>query len=137
MEPNSREALPELPRPEHVDPRVDDIELVASPEQQESEPLRETLIRANDAVSQSATASAPVSNDNDYSTTAIPLDDNPAIADDVDVIEKEWVQKAKQIVTETKNDPRSQSVRINVYKHDYIKKRYGKDIKLPEDQKGS
>jgi hypothetical protein len=33
----------------------------------------------------------------------------PQIADDVDLIEKEWVNKAKSIVAKTKDDPREQS----------------------------
>ena len=37
--------------------------------------------------------------------SATPVDDNPALAGDDDVIEKEWVDKAKQIIAETKDDP--------------------------------
>ena len=59
---------------------------------------------------------------------------SPDIADDVDVIEKEWVQKAKEIVTQTKDDPHKQSVELTKFKHDYMNKRYGKDIKLPDEQ---
>lgn len=55
---------------------------------------------------------------------------NPVLADDVDVIEKEWVQKAKQIVEKTKQDPYQQNKEMNVFKADYMKKRYGKDLKL-------
>lgn len=55
---------------------------------------------------------------------------NPVMADDVDVIEKEWVQKAKQIVEKTKQDPYQQNKEMNVFKADYMKKRYGKDLKL-------
>ena len=56
----------------------------------------------------------------------------PAVADDVDLIEKEWVTRAKQIVEGTKEDPYRQSRELNKMKADYIKKRYNKDIKLPE-----
>lgn len=54
---------------------------------------------------------------------------SPAIADDVDVIEKEWVDKAKDIVTATKDDPYRQEEEVEKLKADYLKKRYGKDIK--------
>lgn len=57
-------------------------------------------------------------------------DQTPAIADDADLIEKEWVEKAKQLVEQTKNDPHKQNEVINKFKADYIKKRYNKDIKL-------
>ena len=56
--------------------------------------------------------------------------DAPAIADDVDVIEKEWVDKAKGIVQSTKHDPYQQNQQVSVLKAKYMKKRYGKDIKL-------
>ena len=57
---------------------------------------------------------------------------SPAIADDADLIEKEWVQKAKQIVEHTKNDPYIQGQQMNRLKSDYMKKRYNKDVKLEE-----
>lgn len=56
----------------------------------------------------------------------------PAMADDVDLIEKEWVTRAKEIVERTKDDPRLQNQEMNRVKADYLKKRYDKDIKLDE-----
>lgn len=54
----------------------------------------------------------------------------PVVAEDNDLIEKEWVVKAKQIVAATKEDPHTQNKEINRFKADYLKKRYNKDIKL-------
>ncbi len=56
----------------------------------------------------------------------------PAIADDVDLIEKEWVEKAKAIVESTHGDPYTQSKQLNKMKADYIKKRYNRDVKVDE-----
>lgn len=56
----------------------------------------------------------------------------PPIAEDADLIEKEWVEKAKQIVQRTRQDPHQQNKEMNVMKADYLKKRYNKDIKLSE-----
>lgn len=53
-------------------------------------------------------------------------------ADDSDLIEKEWVSKAKQIVEKTREDPREQSKELTVFKADYMQKRYNKTIKLSE-----
>lgn len=64
------------------------------------------------------------------STTA--TTDVPVTADDTDLIEKEWVEKAKQIVEKTREDPYLQSKEINVFKADYMKKRYNKTVKLSE-----
>jgi hypothetical protein len=55
------------------------------------------------------------------------------IADDVDLIEKEWVNKAKAIVDSTKDDPYKQNKELNRVKADYIKKRYNKDLMVSED----
>ncbi len=49
----------------------------------------------------------------------------PAKADDVDVIEKEWVTRAKQVLNHTKHDPYRKSSAINSLKTDYITKRFG------------
>lgn len=66
--------------------------------------------------------------------TSPPLLTNmPALADDVDLIEKEWVQKAKAIVAHTKTDPNLQNKELNKVKADYIKKRYNKELKLGEE----
>lgn len=56
----------------------------------------------------------------------------PVIADDADLIEKEWVVKAKEIVAKTKDDPYNQNKEMNVVKADYMHKRYNKTIKLSE-----
>ena len=57
---------------------------------------------------------------------------NPLSASDSDLIEKEWVDKAKQIINKNKEDPYLQSVEISHVRVDYMKKRYNKDIKLSE-----
>lgn len=54
----------------------------------------------------------------------------PAIVDDGDLIEKEWVSKAKQIVERNRDNPYKQSEELTVFKADYLKKRYDKSIKL-------
>ncbi len=70
------------------------------------------------------------------STTAVPTS-TPAptghlVADDGDLIEKEWVTKAKAIVAQTKSDPYVQNQEVTRVKADYLKKRYNKDLKLGE-----
>jgi hypothetical protein len=53
----------------------------------------------------------------------------PTVADDVDVIEKAWVNKAKQIIENTKDDPHAQEEEFEKLQIEYHKKRYGRDIK--------
>lgn len=53
---------------------------------------------------------------------------NPAVAADEDLIEKEWVDKAKKIIEETKEDPYRRELEIGKLQRDYIRKRYGREI---------
>lgn len=55
-------------------------------------------------------------------------DDNPVIAGDDDLIEKEWVDKAKKIIAETKDDPYLREREVNKLQIDYLRKRYGKEL---------
>lgn len=53
-------------------------------------------------------------------------------ADDVDLIEKEWVEKAKSIVAKTFNDPYLQNKAFGNLRSEYMKKRFGKTIKTED-----
>lgn len=55
------------------------------------------------------------------------------IADDADLIEKEWVLKAKAIVAQTAHDPNSQTKEVVKIKAEYLKKRYNKQLKQDEN----
>ncbi len=58
----------------------------------------------------------------------------PALADDVDVIEKEWVDKAQEIVKKTEGDPHAEEDQVEDLQYDYLKKRYGIDVNHPEEK---
>ncbi len=72
--------------------------------------------------------------DSSSNTTVLPpvSTTTPLTADDDDLIEKEWVDKAKEIINKNREDPYLQSVEIGHVRVDYMKKRYNKDIKLSE-----
>lgn len=53
---------------------------------------------------------------------------NPINANDDDMIEKEWVNRAKQILTQTKDDPYAREKAIGELQRDYLMKRYGKQL---------
>jgi hypothetical protein len=67
-------------------------------------------------------------------TTPVTDDVNPVAASDDDLIEKEWVEKAKQVVAETRNDPHAQDLAVSKLQADYLKKRYGKVIAVPKEE---
>jgi len=56
----------------------------------------------------------------------------PEQAEDNDLIEKEWVDKAKKIVEHTSTNPYEQQKALNLVKSEYLKKRYNKDIKTSD-----
>jgi hypothetical protein len=62
------------------------------------------------------------------SNTNIGTNDNPVVAAHSDIIEKEWVDRAKKIVAENRDDPYQQEKSISELQIDYIKKRYGGDV---------
>ena len=53
-------------------------------------------------------------------------------AADKDLIEKQWVQKAKEIVADTKSDPYKQKSEMSKAKADYIQKRFKKTVKTDD-----
>ena len=52
----------------------------------------------------------------------------PTIAADDDLIEKEWVDKAKNIIAQTQNDPYKREREVGKLQADYLRKRYGKEL---------
>lgn len=52
----------------------------------------------------------------------------PTIANDDDLIEKEWVDKAKDIIAHTQNDPYQREKAVSQLQVDYLRKRYGKEL---------
>ena len=63
---------------------------------------------------------------------AAPHDDTPMVANDDDLIEKEWVDKAKAIIVATKDNPYEREQAVAKLQADYLKKRYGKELGATE-----
>lgn len=71
---------------------------------------------------------APVADD-----VAAPVaDDMPLVAGDEDLIEKEWVDRAKHIIEQTKDDPFRREQEVNKLQADYLRKRYGRELGAPQ-----
>lgn len=71
---------------------------------------------------------------NSTSSTSVQVDTESSalVAEDVDLIEKEWVERAKEIVHKTKDNPYLQNRALTQLKVDYVKKRYNKDVQMSE-----
>ena len=70
----------------------------------------------------------------DSAAMALPQipDDTPATAHDNEVIEKEWVDKAKRVIAETKDDPYRREQEVSKLQADYLLKRYGRKLGSPQ-----
>lgn len=96
-----------------------------SPEQQAPAPVEQLTQSAQSAA---PAVAVPVADPAlpTATTAVISDDDNPAIAADDDLIEKEWVDKVKKIITLTKGNPHEQAKAIASLQADYLKKRYNR-----------
>jgi len=65
-------------------------------------------------------------------TTPLTTTDTGLSAQDSDLIEKEWVEKAKDIVAQTQDDPYHQKKEISKVKAEYIHKRFNKTVKTDD-----
>lgn len=72
----------------------------------------------------------PVTQDDDTDNTINPA---PVAAADDDVIEKEWVNKAKTVIKQTKGNPYAKEREVSKLQADYMQKRYGKQVKIPDE----
>jgi len=52
----------------------------------------------------------------------------PILAADVDLIEKEWVDKAKAVIADTRDDPFQREQEVKKLQIEYVRKRYGRVI---------
>ncbi|MEO7905136.1 MAG: hypothetical protein ABIR91_05090 [Candidatus Saccharimonadales bacterium] len=57
---------------------------------------------------------------------------SPIVAADEDLIEKDWVDRAKKIIQQTKDDPYRREQEVNKLQADYLRKRYGREIGTPQ-----
>lgn len=77
---------------------------------------------------------APSAPDGNTATVVASPMGAPATAADEDLIEKEWVERAKKVISETKHDPFAQEQAVSRLQADYLHKRYGKVIKVPKEE---
>lgn len=122
------ESFSQVPTPEQAP---------AQPERQETREQYRDGPKGDPAAVQAAPVAPPLPTIAP-STPAQPTDPsvggtNPATAADDDLIEKEWVEKAKKIIADTKHDPHLQEVEVSKLQADYLQKRYGKTVKIPSD----
>lgn len=135
-----------LPAPEAEPPLVRNLEQVDAAN--ETQAVRATEIKQapmpgsaaiagavmDDAHAQVGAANGAVAGQLPNATQAVlhAASQTPILAEDLDLIEKEWVRIAKSVVEATIGDPYAQNIEINKVKADYIQKRYNKAVKVKE-----
>ena len=107
-------------------PEINGIETVAERQEQ----VAEMQAIASDLSFQGPQAPTPVADGGNLGSSV--SQGAPLIASDDDLIEKEWVDKAKKIVAETQNDPYAREYKVSKLRVDYIKKRWGRDLGAAE-----
>jgi hypothetical protein len=65
-------------------------------------------------------------------TTSDDSPQNYVNAKDSDRIDKVWIDKAKEVISKTKNDPFEQKQQISRVKAQYVKSRYNKTLKTDD-----
>jgi hypothetical protein len=140
MDQHSPDTLPsvELPNPQpapspETAPQTDAYSEQVDSKQLEQAPTNSPDPTASQQLSQSISPSpVPMAPHTEPAEGASSIAVTPQFADDTDLIEKEWVDRAKRIVEHTRNDPHQQTKEMSNMKADYLKKRYNKDTKLSE-----
>jgi hypothetical protein len=110
------ERLPKLPTPEKGG-----IETGAERAEQAAE-SRAAIVDMPTTIAPTPTAAVPSPVVDGGASSA------PLAADDSDLIEKEWVDRAKKIIQETHDDPAKREQQVSALQKDYLRKRYGKEL---------
>lgn len=118
----------EVPRSEHSAEKLDAPETGVERGTERREQVADAQAAVVGAVATPLPAADPITATTSVDVAAPSTAVGPAVADDADVIEKEWVDKAKDIVTKTKDDPFARGEQVGQLQKDYQKKRYGREL---------
>jgi len=83
------------------------------------------------SASEVAAAIASMPAPNAPTVTSLPL---PIDAADEDLIEPEWVNKTEEVIAQNSGNPYAEEEAIEDLQIDYLQKRYGHQVKKPEDK---
>ena len=142
MQPETpRSAVPsaeQLPMPPSVGmesvPTLPPLETGLERGQERFEQAAEGGVRVSDATASATAVAVPVAPVQvpQQPVVSAPSTVTPLVAADEDLIEKEWVDKAKEIIEQTKDDPHARTRKVNELQRDYLQKRYGKVVGASE-----
>ncbi len=137
MYPNAGEKGPSLEAPQLPEAydSAQERGAEASTSHQESSPGKQAPQSSIQAQVAAITASGVMNPAAADDSTATTVPDTGLAVTDSDKIEKQWVEQAKAVIAQTREDPYRQKNEISKIKADYIKKRFKKIIKVNERDK--
>ncbi len=127
----SNEGMPQQVASGEALPQAPELGNLHSPESNPERTPGVSIAQASAAVAQAATPTLPMPLGQPATANpAMPSGDDgvPTVAGDDDLIEKEWVDKAKKIILDTKDDPYRREREVSKLQIEYIRKRYGREI---------
>lgn len=125
------ETMPSMPRP-----NIDRIETIRTPESgiesgaERIEQIAEARAITNDVgiTTPPTPIQSVIQNNSGSVANNTTISDTPLLAGDEDLIEKEWVDRAKKIISDTKEDPYLREEEVGKLQVDYMQKRYGRSL---------
>jgi hypothetical protein len=126
--------LPQQPEIQETTPVDTGEQLVHSPEQTGNQPgTAAPVLAPPPPAAPTQLQPTPISAEpTNIVVKSAPTADDGMAAADGDLIEKEWVDKAKAIVSKTQDDPFIQKNEISRVKAEYIQKRFNKTLPAQE-----
>lgn len=97
----------------------------------ESKPQTISAALSSQAAQAAAQPSQAVTTAMTDDVAAVPAP-QPVNANDSDRIEKEWVDRAKEVIERTRDDPYEQKKEMSKVKADYVQKRFNKSLRLDD-----
>lgn len=130
MAPSIPEVAPKMPE---VGGPIADHEILSNPELQTGPGTSTPQPLTSDPIIPVVTPISQLSTDDTVVVNTTVVSPPVAAADD-DLIEKEWVDQAKKVISTTKDNPHEQAKLVAELMRDYVRKRYGKEVgKAPDD----
>ena len=129
--PQSPQPSPEQPQgqsPEQATgAAVPELTVQPAPVADGQPPAATPTLSASDVAAAIASMPAPTA----PAVASLPL---PLAAADEDLIETEWVTKTEEVIAQTSGNPYAEEEAIEDLQIDYLQKRYGYQVKKPEDK---
>ena len=134
MHPNGGENQPQI---EFRPPQAGEADAATVPEKTpaaspENNPQKQTRQAVSQVASDLALPATAITTTDDSAAQTTTATDDSSKANDADRIEKEWIDRAKSVAAQTRDDPFEQKNAMSKVKAEYIQKRFNKTLKTDD-----